>query len=221
MDKGELTQFPAAAGVYAVYSPDGRCQYIGLSRKATVSIASHLQELRDLTHAVRYEVVENPSREDLTAKWQEWVQAAVAENGEVPPGNAKGNTTWAIRRAMAKPEIKLTPGKGLQDLTCSIEDLLDQVVKSNKVVAFVKGTRTQPQCGFSHKVLSILNEIRTPYEVVNVLDETYNPGLREAIKAYSQWPTIPQLYIDGEFVGGADILEEMHTNGELRKMLST
>ena len=57
----------------------------------------------------------------------------MAENGEVPPGNAKGNTTWAIRRAMAKPEIKLTPGKGVQDLTCSIEDLLDQVVKSNKV----------------------------------------------------------------------------------------
>ncbi|KAK9917391.1 hypothetical protein WJX75_003849 [Coccomyxa subellipsoidea] len=221
MKKGELTEFPAAAGVYAVYSPDGRLQYIGLSRKIAVSVASHIQELGGLTHSVRYEVVESASREDLTAKWQEWVQAAVTESGEVPPGNAKGNTMWAIRRSAAKPEIKLTPGKGVQDLTCSIEDLVDQVVKSNKVVAFVKGTRTQPQCGFSHKVLSILNEVCAPFEVVNVLDETYNPGLREAIKSYSQWPTIPQLYIGGEFVGGADIVEEMHTKGELRKMLST
>lgn len=58
---------------------------------------------------------------------------AVRQNGEVPPGNAKGNTTWATRRGAARPEIKLTPGKGLQDLSCSVEDLIDQVVKSNKV----------------------------------------------------------------------------------------
>ena len=62
-----------------------------------------------------------------------------------------------------------------------------------QVVAFIKGTRTQPQCGFSYKVLTMLNEARTDYEVVNVLDEQYNPGVREAIKSYSQWPTIPQV----------------------------
>ena len=62
-----------------------------------------------------------------------------------------------------------------------------------QIVAFVKGTRTQPQCGFSYKVLSTLNELRVNYEVLNVLDELYNPGLREAIKDYSQWPTIPQV----------------------------
>ncbi len=61
---------------------------------------------------------------------------AVTANGEVPPGNAKGNTTWAIRRSAAKPEIKLTPGKGVQDLTCSIETLVDQVIKDNKVRTF-------------------------------------------------------------------------------------
>ena len=64
---------------------------------------------------------------------------------------------------------------------------------SMQVVAFVKGTRRQPQCGFSYKVLSMLNELGANYEVLNVLDETYNPGLREAIKEYSQWPTIPQV----------------------------
>ncbi len=62
-----------------------------------------------------------------------------------------------------------------------------------QVVAFVKGTRTAPQCGFSHRVMSMLTESGMPFDVVNVLDETYNPGLREAIKAYSQWPTIPQV----------------------------
>jgi hypothetical protein len=118
---------------------------------------------------------------------------AVAESGEIPPGNEKGNTAWSLRRAPAKPEIRLTPGKGVEDLTCSVEDLVDQVVKSSKVpaahtsqhlqhqptvqicqtcvcspqvVAFIKGTRTQPQCGFSHKVLTILNESGAPYEVV-------------------------------------------------------
>lgn len=89
-----------------------------------------------------------------------------------------------------------------------------------KVVAFVKGTRSQPQCGFSYKMLQILNESRTDYEVVNVLDDFHNPGLREAIKQYSMWPTIPQLYVSGEFVGGSDIVEEMQASGELQKVLS-
>lgn len=62
-----------------------------------------------------------------------------------------------------------------------------------QVVAFIKGTRTQPECGFSYKVLTMLNQARVNYEVVNVLDEQFNPGLREAIKTYSQWPTIPQV----------------------------
>ncbi len=88
-----------------------------------------------------------------------------------------------------------------------------------QVVAFVKGTRTAPQCGFSHRVMSLLTEAGAPFDVVNVLDEVYNPGLREALKAYSQWPTIPQVYVGGEFVGGADILEELHQKGELQQLV--
>ena len=90
-----------------------------------------------------------------------------------------------------------------------------------QVVAFIKGTRTQPQCGFSFKMLQLLNENKADFEVVNVLDDVYNPGLREAIKTYSQWPTIPQLYIKGEFVGGADIVEKMNVAGELQQMLQS
>lgn len=70
---------------------------------------------------------------------------------------------------------------------------LTSCARRPQVVAFVKGTRTQPQCGFSYKVLSTLNELGANYEVLNVLDEVHNPGLREAIKEYSQWPTIPQV----------------------------
>jgi Grx4 family monothiol glutaredoxin len=145
--------------------------------------------------------------------------AAVTETGSIPPGNAPGEKSWQQRRPRAaKPEIKLTPGKGLQDLTCSVEDLIDGVVKTCRVVAFVKGTRTEPQCGFSYKVLTILQEVAgQDFEVVNVLDEIYNPGLREAIKEYSQWPTIPQVFVGGEFVGGADIVEQMHGSGELKQ----
>lgn len=64
-----------------------------------------------------------------------------------------------------------------------------------QVVAFIKGTRTQPQCGFSHKMLTLLNTLKADYEVVNVLDDVHNPGLRDAIKNYSQWPTIPQVCV--------------------------
>lgn len=88
-----------------------------------------------------------------------------------------------------------------------------------QVVAFVKGTRQAPACGFSFKMLQLMNELRVEYEVVNVLDEVHNPGLRDAIKTYSAWPTIPQLYVGGEFVGGADIVEQMAGNGELAEVV--
>lgn len=68
-------------------------------------------------------------------------------------------------------------------------------------------------------MMSLLTEAGAPFDVVNVLDEVYNPGLREALKAYSQWPTIPQVYVGGEFVGGADILEELHQKGELQQLV--
>lgn len=70
-------------------------------------------------------------------------------------------------------------------------------------------------------MLTILNDMRTDYEVVNVLDDFHNPGLRDAIKEYSQWPTIPQLYVGGEFVGGSDIVEQMQASGELGEVLKS
>ncbi|KAG6552876.1 hypothetical protein Mapa_005531 [Marchantia paleacea] len=211
-------EFPAAPGVYAIYDKEGKLQYVGISRRVSSSIQSHLQDLPELCGSVKVSVVDAPDKTALTEAWREWVQEHVEVTGEVPPGNVQGNTTWTARKQRAaKPELKLTPGPHVT-LTIPLVELIDQVVKGCNVVAFVKGTRTAPQCGFSHRVLTILNENGADYEVVNVLDEHHNPGLRDAIKHYSQWPTIPQVYVKGEFVGGADILDQMVQSGDIKSL---
>lgn len=93
---------------------------------------------------------------------------------------------------------------------------IDKVVKENDVVLFMKGTPEFPQCGFSQQVVAILNGYQVPYAAVNVLLDEH---VRQGIKDYANWPTIPQLYIGGEFMGGCDIVNEMHNNGELLEAL--
>ena len=97
-----------------------------------------------------------------------------------------------------------------------IEQFIDNEVKSNDVVVFMKGTPQFPMCGFSGQVVQILDYIGVPYKGINVLE---SDELRQGIKAYAQWPTIPQLYVKGEFVGGCDIIREMFQAGELQSML--
>ena len=95
---------------------------------------------------------------------------------------------------------------------------IDNTVKSNKVMLFMKGSPKEPMCGFSAKVSGILNGMEVDYAWADVLQ---HPDVRQGIKEYAEWPTIPQLYIDGEFVGGCDIVTEMYLNGELEKLLTT
>ena len=95
-----------------------------------------------------------------------------------------------------------------------IEQFIDNEVKSNEVVLFMKGTPQFPMCGFSGQVVQILDHLGVTYKGLNVLD---SEELRNAIKAYSNWPTIPQLYVKGEFVGGCDIVREMFQAGELQQ----
>jgi len=95
----------------------------------------------------------------------------------------------------------------------AINEFIDREVKSNPVVLFMKGTPDFPQCGFSGQVVQILNYLGVDYKGVNVLAD---PELRQGIKDYSNWPTIPQLYVKGEFVGGCDIVREMFQAGELQ-----
>jgi monothiol glutaredoxin len=98
----------------------------------------------------------------------------------------------------------------------SIQDVIKKQVGGNKVVLYMKGTPDFPQCGFSANAIGILRAcgVNDPY-TVNVLE---NPEIRQGIKEYANWPTIPQLYVNGEFIGGSDIMIEMHQSGELRKL---
>ena len=89
-------------------------------------------------------------------------------------------------------------------------------ITSNKVMLFMKGTAMFPQCGFSARVVQILTHMGVPFQTANVLEDA---GLREGIKEFSNWPTIPQLYVDGEFVGGCDIITEMYQSGELEGLM--
>jgi len=93
---------------------------------------------------------------------------------------------------------------------------IDDLVKKNRVMLFMKGDRSYPQCGFSATVVQILDSLIPDYRTVDVLSD---PAIRDGVKAYSQWPTIPQLYIDGEFQGGCDIVREMYASGELKEKL--
>lgn len=97
-----------------------------------------------------------------------------------------------------------------------IKDTIRETVEKNRVVLFMKGTKSFPQCGFSQRAVEVLKRTGVPFKDVNVLAD---PELRQGIKDYSQWPTIPQVYIDGKFVGGSDILMEMYQSGELQKLV--
>jgi monothiol glutaredoxin len=97
-----------------------------------------------------------------------------------------------------------------------IKSIIDNEVKTNDIVLFMKGTPDMPMCGFSGQVVQILSYLGVPFKGINVLD---NPELRDGIKAYSNWPTLPQLYVKGEFVGGCDIVREMFQKQELQNHL--
>jgi monothiol glutaredoxin len=96
------------------------------------------------------------------------------------------------------------------------KERIDALVQGNDVVLFMKGSALFPQCGFSSRAVAILDHLEVPYETVDVLQDQ---EIRQSIKEYSDWPTIPQLYVKGEFVGGSDIMMEMFESGELQQLL--
>ena len=97
-----------------------------------------------------------------------------------------------------------------------IEQFIDNEVKANDIVLFMKGTPQQPMCGFSGQIVQILDYLGVPYKGLNVLE---SDELRQGVKVYSNWPTVPQLYVKGEFVGGCDIVREMFQANELQQLL--
>ncbi len=101
-------------------------------------------------------------------------------------------------------------------MTEATHDRIGSLINDNKIMVFMKGTKLMPQCGFSNNVVQILNTLGVPYETVDVLAD---PEIRQGIKEFSSWPTIPQVYINGEFLGGSDILIELYQKGELQQMV--
>jgi monothiol glutaredoxin len=108
--------------------------------------------------------------------------------------------------------------KGLEFMSeQAVQDWIRKTVASNDVVLFMKGSKAAPQCGFSARVVQILGHLGVDYKDINVLEDM---GIRDGIKSFSNWPTIPQLYVKGEFVGGCDIVSEMFQAGELQELLN-
>ncbi|BAZ84617.1 MULTISPECIES: Grx4 family monothiol glutaredoxin [Aphanizomenonaceae] len=99
-------------------------------------------------------------------------------------------------------------------MTPELKERIDTLVEENKIMVFMKGNKLMPQCGFSNNVVQILNTLGVPFETIDVLADQ---EIRQGIKEYSNWPTIPQVYINGQFVGGSDILIEMYNKGELQQ----
>ena len=97
-----------------------------------------------------------------------------------------------------------------------VRERIDTIVKKDDIVLFMKGTPLFPQCGFSSRAIAILDHLAVKYETVDVLQD---PEIRQGIKEYSDWPTVPQLYVKGEFLGGSDIMMEMFEAGELQQLL--
>jgi monothiol glutaredoxin len=128
---------------------------------------------------------------------------------------------WKNGRRLTIDKVKrpdLDPGTAKRIMEMSgINDFIDNEVKSNDVVLFMKGTPDFPQCGFSGRVVQILDYVGVDYKGHNVLADA---DLRQGIKDYSSWPTVPQLYVKGEFVGGCDIVTEMFQAGELQQFLT-
>ncbi|CAK9139977.1 unnamed protein product [Ilex paraguariensis] len=207
-------KFPSDSGVYAVYDKNNDLQFVGISRNIAASVLAHRKFVPGLCYSVKVGVVDEPDRTALTQAWKSWMEEHIGATGKVPPGNESGNTTWVRQPLKKKPDLRLTPGRHVQ-LTVPLQELIDRLVKENKVVAFIKGSRSAPLCGFSQRVVGILESEGVDYESVDVLDEEYNNGLRETLKNYSNWPTFPQIFVNGELVGGCDILSSMHEKGEL------
>jgi monothiol glutaredoxin len=112
----------------------------------------------------------------------------------------------------------VTPENFILDIamTTPVQEKIDTLVKQNKVMLFMKGSKLMPQCGFSNNAVQIFNSLGVPFETFDVLSD---PEVRQGIKEYTNWPTIPQVFINGEFVGGSDILIELYQKGELQELL--
>jgi len=219
---------PSEPGIYAVYDDKEVLQYIGLSRKVSASVKLHAFDIPQYCGFVRCVAMPTAGKMDLQLAWKQWMLEHLGSAtttglaGALPPGNVTGNALWSERKkgSTGKGNLRLTDGKGGPVDDAALSVLCRETVDTHAIVCFIKGTRADPDCGFSHRVCAMLDELSLEYETVDTLDEEYNHNIRNVLKGFSDWPTIPQVYYKGELVGGHDILKEMHKSGELKEAMS-
>lgn len=198
-------------GVYGIYAEGGTLVYIGATWDVKRAIDVHRVVIDDPRRVFAAKVI---SEDGVDADWldtvaNDWLDAHTDQGLDAPEGNTDGAPEWQ--------KFEMPQGRGGVEVNKEdVEREISRVIEEHTVVLFMKGRRDAPMCGFSAAVVDLLkHRIGSAFECVDCLDESRNPGLREGIKAYSDWPTIPQLYISGEFVGGADIIANMDYQGEL------
>ncbi|PXF43718.1 Monothiol glutaredoxin-S12, chloroplastic [Gracilariopsis chorda] len=214
----ELPAYWSRPGVYGVYSSKNVLQYVAAVADVRSAIANHVLFVKDedLRHSVRMLTVDNLDQaEALGDLAEKWVITHADYGPGIPPGNSDTAPEW--RKERKEENLCIPPGCPSELLEGEIEN----IVRDNDIVLFMKGTRRGPRCGFSAAVVDMLQNVTKDFVCVDCLDEARNPGLRNGIKQYSKWPTIPQLYIRGDFVGGHDIVRDMMVSGELQSMLET
>lgn len=217
--KGPLPPQWGRPGVYGVYSSEGALQYVASALNVRTAIDGHRSILRDADRvfAVRMITLEPGQDTDPIDQFAEtWVHTHTNVT-DPPPGNCEEAPEWREEPEDVDVRFQL----GAQEENANAEIL--RLLRRHRIILFMKGTSTAPKCGFSEQTLMILRREGAPEDVlkcVDCLDGDRNPGLREQIKLHAQWPTIPQLYINGDFVGGADIVKDLAETGNLRKMLS-
>lgn len=224
----DTSGLPSEMGVYGIFSEDEKLQYIGLSRDIAKSVKGHvealgIQDAGPLISSVYCLEMPGQSKDALKGTWERWIREYMDGGGEIPPGNlpesAPGaDPRWRSRGANSKPQLSLAGVRGITSMQ-EAYDAVAKSVKTHPVLLFMKGSPAMPQCGFSARASGMLREIGVPYDSVNVLDEAANPGVRDAVKKFGNWPTIPQLYVGGELLGGADIISEMYASGDLEAEL--
>lgn len=204
-------------GVYGVYSINKELQYVAAVRDVGEAIATHIRVINDpkLVFAVRMITVDSVEQAPLGDLAENWVMAHFQHGPGVPPGNSDEAPIWRVEDEW-QPNIYLPPNTEPEMVPAAIKKIL----RDHPVILFMKGTRTDPKCGFSKRTVEILDGILGKrFVCVDVLDEIRNRGLREEIKKFSEWPTIPQVYVEGDFVGGADIVQSMMESGDLENLL--
>lgn len=210
----EIPEHWERAGLYGIYSSEGVLQYVASTENVGENVRNHLRYVRDSErcHSIRMITVDSVEEAPLAQLAEQWVMTHGYQGPGFPPGNSDEAPEWREEYSF-KPDVYIDMDTPAEYVGAEIKHLL----RKHKVVLFMKGTREEPRCGYSLATLETLERVAGGDEFVCVdcLDEEKNPGLRQGIKNYSQWPTIPQLYVNGDFVGGCDIVTGMETSGEL------